>query len=518
MKRTDLRLMVAAVATAMLACGGSDSALGGMDAEYASAPDDATSDTAVPVTPGDEPIALAPPQIAGDAIYIPNPNRNTITRIHTRTLEVQILPVGKTPTRAIPILGGDWIVTFNSGEPSVTALRADGDDTVVAQLPQDVNDIAMDTSTGWGLAYVNRQLWPDDEPPEPVESLSGLTIFSATTGQAETYSIGEPVEAIRFAYDGSALAVVVTRTQVFVLDMPTQSFTRYGFSLPVLEMNLFESAQRLFVRTEQSQLTVMELGSGATSTVTLGGIPTDIDNPVGEDAIYGVYADSPTGQAVLFRLDVESLAVTTATLPMALNRITLHGRTQRGIGFVTGNSADTFVAFDYTAELTMHTELRQAVLPIADVLAAPDGESFLLHHAACDCSNVDTYFDGSEAVSLLRWDSGVLTPIRLEAGVETWSLQGNGRLAYASLPDAGAMLLLDLQRQLPAVVITPSTPTFTGSLALQGDELGRLYIAQEHDLGRLSILTITDVRSDIEYRVDTVTGFELNSLIETTQP
>lgn len=485
-------------------CSESDS-IGNLADGYGEEATDDTDGVRGSLDVGDEPISLAPPQVAGEYLLIPNPLRDSVSIVHSRSYEIETVEVGKNPTSVFALDGRNVFAVHNAGDATVSRVNADSGEVTPIALRPFMNAVAIDVETGYGIGYVDRSALDSESLSDEVLSLVEITLFSLDDADSTTLSIGEPVSAIRFG-SGQSAAIVVTPSQVFRFDLATRAFVRIGMELPIVEILVLPDASRVFARLSDASLLVLDLPSGVTSTVVLPGEANDIELADDATAIYGIATTG--GVSTLFRIDTDTLAVATQNLGKTYDNLALYSQTAQAVIYSTDASRTDALEVDYSTFGSLDTAKRTLIKPASRVFFNPTGSSYLVTHKECTCE-VDSFYKSGTLISVADWESGILTPIRLQEEISDLDFAADGRFLFAKAGPEN-LLAVDLDRHLHSLLPTDSEAVYLGAIPTTETELGRVYASQEHPLGRLAFYTITSVEGDIAYEVQTLTGYELN--------
>ncbi|MEM6927720.1 MAG: hypothetical protein AAF602_12375, partial [Myxococcota bacterium] len=273
------------------------------------AADEATDDSAPPAAPSpgepddgtqappedEQRFAALPPSQTDVYVFVPNPERNTVTRIQVATLAVDTTPVGVDPQIVQTTSDYTTAVVFNRGEDTVSILDAQTLDQERVEVRANFNNMRLSPDGDWAVLWHNRaNERPDDPPVEGLQSFNEASFVHLPTATHVPMAVGFNPRMVRFTPDGN-LAVVVADAYLATVDLSVSD------PAPVLieledDVQAAPQAEEVIVAADGSfawvrqfgatELLVVDLVDGMIQTVPAGDNPTDLDlSPGGDQAI-----------------------------------------------------------------------------------------------------------------------------------------------------------------------------------------------------------------------------------------
>ena len=133
--------------------------------------DGGTSTTAPPEVEEDR--LLLPPAQTDVFVFVPNPERDTVTRINVRSLAVDTTMVGTDPQIVLTTPDFGTAVVFNRGDDTVTLLDADTLEQDNVDVRANMNDMVLSPDGGWAILWHNvARERPDDPKVEGLQSFN----------------------------------------------------------------------------------------------------------------------------------------------------------------------------------------------------------------------------------------------------------------------------------------------------------------------------------------------------------
>ena len=449
-------------------------------------------------------------------VFVPNPDRDTVSRINAETREIHTIEVGDEPTMVVVSSDYERAVSFNAGEDSVSIIDVDTSDVVTLAVREDYNTIQISPDGRWVVAWFDAAAEDASFDVGGVRSFTEVSFVDTVHRTVESYSVGFNPKEIKFTA-GSTRAVIVSDSFLTVADLyATPHITLDLLDLdadpidpPVsAEVAVPPAGDYAFVRYYgRDDVQVVDLHQGDLLDVPTGLEPTDLDlTPDGEQVI--VVARGSNELYVLDALspfDVEPEVIPTPATS-TLGSLVLSPDGTRGLLFSTSALEDRVTIWD-RVEGTL-TE-RPLVKPVQSVAISPDGGSALIIHTLADALEEDDLFTNAWALTVVDLNTWLTNPVALSARPLSWTTSNDGRYSMFILENDRNVGIIDYATRLVDDVLVPSVPVHIGMMPLETapqDALG--WVSQAHELGRISFVRPYDLS------VQTVTGFELNSDIE----
>ncbi len=486
----------------------------------------AGDDNADPGAPPEEPfipeeeevVNLQVPQGGERFVYVVSEGLDAVVRIDAVTLVVDLIEVGGGPTLMQTLGGEDSLVVINSGTRDFSVVRSNEDgaepDVKTLDSPVVVNRLEASVDGMWAIA------WYDPDQPGEVGDLQQVLVLNLTPGAEAVYPVGVGFHPLTVTFEtGGSFVYVVTEDGVSAIDMaslkgpsfvPTVSVTEDPtepwFDREVL---ITPDGTRAVVRRGGiNELRLIDLDTGDSETLALDGPPTDVDLTLAGDEALIVIRD--TAQLVRAKLDAfsEPEIVDLTGTPAGLATLTPDGERAILYSSLAGN--------EWLAVLTLETgAIWKYVLKkdIRAVTASPDGQTLLVVHdkldeAATPEDTLDDTIDKSEGYSIVDVMSGYAKLELLPTAPGLVTITPDSAQAYVLIADdAGAshgVDAIDLETLLVTAIPMGSPPTH----AVYVPAAERVAVNQEHPVGRITFISTGDGATE------TVTGFELNGLIE----
>ena len=449
------------------------------------------------------------PATTAEYVFVANAERDTVTRIAVPSLDVITTPVGVGPSVVITSADYTRAVTFNEGSDSVSIIEADTLAVTEVEVRDNLNAMAMSPDGRWVVCYHNL----DAEGEPDFSGAISYSEISIVDLQAQTHHeavVGMFPHDVQFT-DDSATAVVVSDDYLAVIDLSSGEpvTSRVALSAdtvdpPAAEEVLLDPAgQYAFVRQYGvDSLVLVDLPALATAPLTVGANPTDMDlSPDGGAAVVVARGDNqlwtydltdPTGQPQVALMPDGEI----------FGQLQLTPDGSRGLLYSTATGASRYGLWDRQSGEISVVGL---VKPIASLSVSPDGTTALIFHTL-DNGDTDpgSVFYNHHALTLVDLSDQFANPIRLEAEPIAVDNAADGQTGFVILEGEPGLQVLHYDTLIHDQLDLPSSPVFLGVLP----ETDTAYISQEHALGRISFFDAS------EERMQTITGFELNSSIE----
>ncbi len=472
------------------------------------------------------------PRSSQNFIFVANSTLDTVSKINASTLEIVSIESGDRPTLIDTNRTENLAVVLNEGSDELTIIRAgDGDDDYVHNLrvPAGMNQLALSPRGDYALVWFDFDRAENDDEfdfEDAAPPFQDVAVVDLTEGAERSVNLTVGFQVLEVEFDDAGLtAFVITRTGVSVVVLDEVDQDGAVPPVPVTDVDAADETDReveitsdglfAFVRSAGLEgINVVDLSDGQVSLVALGGIPTDLDIVPGTHRALAVVRG--TSEIVLLDLP-EALndpeAITIISLgdePAGLAELTPDAK--KALVFTSAEERKAITVVNLEDSTFVTHPLRKGV---RGAVIAPDGQKAVIFHTKMDGDPVagepeDDFIAKSHAYSLFELGSGY-------SKIETVDAEP-GEFAFGDAGDRFYVLLSDEERDVRQVEIVhlDSFRTQTIRLGSQPEHVGtipnegtpKIYISQEHAVGRMTFIDETSGQ------VRTVTGFELNSLIE----
>ncbi len=471
------------------------------------------------------------PRSSRNYVFVANSSLDSVAKIDAETLAITSIEVGDRPTIVQTHQGENLAVVLNEGSDEVSVIRAgDGDDYVRnLRLPPSMNALRIAPRGDFALAWFDFRAAQQDEEFDldaAAPPFQDVALIDLEEGAERVLhlTVGFQVTDVSFD-DAGQRAFVITRTGISVVEMDAIDRDRAILPVPVVEQQIEDDIERevaitgdgrfAFVRTAGLEgLNVVDLGSRQIALVTLSDIPTDLDIVPGQGKALAVLRR--TSELAVIELpaaieDPESVRVIAlGEEPAGLVELTPDAR--RALVFTSVEERKAITVVDLETETFEVHPLRKGVRGVS---ISPEGNMAVIFHSRLEGTPIpgepeDDFIAKSHAYSLFDINTGYskLETIPTEAGEFIFSDLTRRLYLLLSDParDVRQLEIIDLTSFRTESLRLGSPPEHVGLIPNDGSP--RIYISQEHPVGRM---TFIDERSD---EIKTVTGFELNSLID----
>ncbi len=477
----------------------------------------APSMTTSPPPPEDESDRLRSVPAQTDVyVFIANPDRDTLTRVHVATSSVVTTTVGVTPTLVVTTPDYQTAVVLNGGDDTISLVDAPTLDQTVVPVRPNLNRLDLSPDGRWAIAWHDAFTEIEEDPPEGVVSFNEASLVEVATGQHVPMIVGYRPRSVAFTADGR-LAALISDDYVAAIDLTVGSPTPKLIELDpgaidpptAEEMILDASGTWAFVRQFGSNdIRVVDLISSDVGSVPVGANPTDMD--LTPDA----------GQAAIVARDAAELWLLDAADPYApaeildippgaeAGQVLFDATGQTAVLFTTAVAVDRYATWNLSSDVLVE---RALVKPADTVTLAPGGETLVVFHSKTDAPETDPAFQGEWAVSMIDLGNFVASPVVLPSAATGYAHSNNGELGYFMMDGEMTLVRLDYQTLLFHEIALLSEPEFLGvlpDLDPTDDDQPATWASQVHDLGRISFYDPDDDT------LETLTGFELNAGIE----
>jgi hypothetical protein len=494
-----------------------DSPGGDADADV-DADGDSDVDTTGPGETEEEKLALPPAQ-TDVFVFIPNPERDTVSRLDVHTLEVRTAVVGDEPT--IVKTSADWTraVVFNRGGDSVTILDAQSLEGDEIEVRDDFNQMVMSPDGTYVVLWHDIASERADDPPASgLQSFNEASFVNVLSHEHFPMAVGFNPKSVVFTPDGST-AAVISDQYLAVVDLrepvPFPDLIEISDDLvdpPVAEeVVLAPDASYAFVRQfGATDVAVVDLDRKTVDRVPLGGNPTDLDlSPDGQTA-----AVVARDLHQLFLLSVDNPLSAPSIVPLPIDSpfgsLVYDPTGDQAILYTNAARIDRYATWDIGSDQVVE---RSLVKPVASVAINPTGESLLIFHTLEDVPYPDptSPFVGEWAMTVLSLTDFRSNPLLLPGEPIGFANGSNGRAGYWIMDGQYWLGAVDYRTLLHSEIPLSSLPEYVGVLPdLDPDDNVEppAWASQDHPLGRITLYDPADASTE------TITGFELNSEIE----
>ena len=497
----------------------SSSPMSGSDSSSTGKPD-AAGEAPGPAGPPETEIEVATeaPQAAGGFVFVLATALDAVVRIDAKTLVVKLIEVGGEPS-VLRTLGDGTLVVANRGTQDFSVIHGAADaagepSVITVPAPTTVTHVEVAPDGQHAVAWYDPDTATSDDP---VGNLQSVLVLDLTAGAEAAFRIGVGFHPMSVTF-AAGKAFVVTESGVSVIALAEVAGPGFVPALPVSPDPLSSSDDREVLITSDgahavvrrggvAELRIIDLGTGEATVVPLDGAPTDVDL-AGSEAIV-VLREA----ALLVRVPLAD--------PSKQTTIDL-GVTPAGLVTLTPDASQailfsTLAGNEWVAILDLATgKLRPYAIEksIAAIAPSPDGKTALILHTKADGTpqpgdDIHTLVDKSEGYSVLDLASGFTMLELTDSKPGAIAFLPSGDKCYVCVPDttgAGHHEVADVD--LRTMLVTPRPLGSPPVHALAIPSAGRIAVSQDHPVGRI---TFIDTKTGT---TDTVTGFELNGLIE----
>jgi len=502
------------------------------------------------------------PVATGHFIWSANPQSGRVAYVDAATLEVHTVEAGNAPTTIAAIPGADdAVIVLNVLSDDATILRigASGlSSATVHGVAHAANAVAVSADGAWAIAWTDARRVSF---PAPTAGYQDLTVINLRadpqSALAKTIvAAGFRPVSVAFAADGTR-AFAVTEDGITVIALGAAEPARVIKNVIVTDdptenadtrdVSITPNGGLAVIRREGSAaIDVVDLATGARSTITLSGAVTDLD--LSSDGARAVAVVRDTAEVAVLPL--------AAGLPSAgaVAHVTIAGETVGSVALAAdGGTALLYsnaIALERITVLTLGATPSYRVVklhaPVLSVFPTANGASAVVIHADTSTGSAAT---GTGGIGSAASGTGGIG----DAGA---AVTADGGAVPPAGPRAGhAFSLVPLAADLPAKIQTTDAPPEAVVLSPAGDRAlitahddaravyaiylglfptlevqrvalasppiaagivaaaGRGYVAQKHPEGRLTVVTLASGEAR------TLTGFELGSrVVDWTQP
>jgi len=461
------------------------------------------------------------PSAADVVVFVVNPMRDTVTKVHVLTRQIGTIEVGDEPSQVLVTSDYQRAVVFNDGEDSVSAIDVDTDEVRTVDVREDFNFMTMSPSGRHAICYLNTGLLEGNETFEGVLSYTEVSIVDLDEMVSHDFTVGFNPKQVTFANDGD-LAVIIADEYITVVDLtvdsPTPQLIDLGadpFEPPIAaEVEVEPTGTYAFVRYNNDDMVqVVSLDDGALDYLFAGTDPTDMDlSPDGSELLIV----ARTSQE-LFTYDSATPGAPTEVVDLPQTE-TIGSLSMAPVGdmallYTTAELTDRVTVWDRASGVNELTEddVERLVKPVDQVIMAPDGESVLVVHSLEDVPDDSDIYTDHYAMTIVTLSADTFLPnaVLLEDELESLANFDDGERAIFMMTTNRNVGIIDYDTRLVDDLQVPSYPVHVGVMPEdEGLPTPVAWVSQDHPLGRISFV------DPVALELQTVTGFELNSGIE----
>jgi DNA-binding beta-propeller fold protein YncE len=447
-------------------------------------------------------------------VFVPNPDRDTLTKIDAFTRAITTIDVGDEPTMVL--VSSDYLraVTFNAGSNSVSVIDVATDEVVDLPVREDFNTIRMSPDGRWVTAFFDAEAEGAEFDVEGVRSFTEVSFVDTVDLTVQSFSVGFNPKDIRFN-GPSSVAVVISDSFMTVATLDPDGIELRLIDLgadpidpPVAaEVAVTPSAAWAFVRYRgEDTIQVVDLAAGTTGELDGGDDPSDLD--LTPDGLQAVVVSRGSNEVRIFDA-VNPLTTPPVIIPTpatsTVGSVVLSPDGRRALLYTTALLEDRIVFWDREAGTMVE---RALVKPVDAVDIAPDGLSALIVHTLEDAPDEDDVFTDSHALTVVDLETWLTNPVALQARPTAWASSDDGRYTLFIMENNRNVGVIDYTTRLVDDVLVPSVPVHVGMMPTDATEDPLGWVSQAHELGRISFVAPDGLT------IQTVTGFELNSDID----
>jgi hypothetical protein len=494
------------------------------DDDAAGDDDTADDDDDGPPEEEDDFVTVAP-SAADVYVFVVNPHRDTVSKVHVMTRQITTLEVGDEPSQVLVTDDYERAVVFNDGADSVSVIDVDTNEVRTVSVREDFNYLTMSPTGGFAVCYLNTGLLEGTETFQGVLSYTEVSIVDLDQMVSHDFSVGFNPRQVKFAVDaetGTNRAVIISNEFITVVDLDADpveprmlDLGADPFEPPVAaEVEVEPGGQFAFVRYEnQDEVQVVDLETGDLAWIEAGQNPTDMDlSPDGSELMI---VARTSGELWTYDAADPGAAPSLIQLPGSETIGSLSMSPTSGVAllYTTAELTDRVTVWDRSVQVNELTgeEVRRLAKPVDQVIMAPDGQSVVVVHTLDDVpGEYDIYTDNyAMTVLTLGPDTFVPNAAMLEDELVSLANFDAGGKAVFMMADNRNVGIIDYPSRLVDDLQVPSYPVHVGVMpTVAGLPDPVAWVSQDHPLGRMSFVDPETLEAQ------TVTGFELNSGIE----
>jgi DNA-binding beta-propeller fold protein YncE len=479
--------------------------------------------------PPEEELSLQTPQAARDFVFVASGTLDMVAKIDARSLVIESVPVGDSPTVVLTRPTINTAVVLNTGSDDVSVLHASLErPTSEARLPIEpgMNSMALSPTGDYVVAFFDARL---AKPQDRLGSLQAVSLVRTIRDQEATASLAVSFGVREVLFDSAgARAFIVTDDFLHVIDLVAVSQDPSshdpGRRVPLAadpsqraidrEVTVTPDGRFAVVRSlNAAKLDVIDIATGARRALALSAPASDLDLlPDGSGAL-AVVRD--TSELVIVSLPLalgsdEGVRVIPAEGELTVGQALLSDDGQRAVVFSTADSSARVGVLALDGSDALQVWRLGSGKAIGGAVMSGDGLWLMVKHRPEQGADPILAAEGFSVVRLpdIGAASGSaqgfydkLFTTDAEVGLALFAAESDHLIAL--IPERVQALDVRLSTMSGRDVALGSPPLVLGAMPVAE----RVYISQRHDLGRISFFDLTSGK------LQTVTGFELNSRI-----
>jgi len=507
--------------------------------------------------------AYQAPVATGRFVWIANPTSGHVAYVDAATLAVKTVEAGDAPTTVAAVpdpAGGDQVIVLNQLSRDATVLRADGAggppaSRTIPGVVAGANRVAVSPAGRFAIAWIDGRAQANARPTDGFQTITVIDLGAplaaadagggagaAATAVHVNLAVGFRPASIWFASD-ERRAFAVTEDGVSIIALDGASGPRIAGNLALgddptasadtRDVSITADGRWAAVRREGSDgVSLVDLGTGAITTVRLSGPVTDLDltpdsaralavvRATGEVALIPLGAPAPISGAIIH------LTITGETIGQAV--LTADGAT--AVLYSNAVAAQRLTVLSLGATPTWRTLRVHA--PVLSVAPAPDGRGAVVLHpaeatGAGGAAGADAGAVARDGGGAPGGDGGAVVEAPAVGAFSLLTLDGTQpafiqatgaplrALAFSPAGDRALLTVRDDRAGVFAVYLAlfPTLEVRRYPLASPPIAAGvaaaarRGYVAQQHPEGRITFLTLDSGEAR------TLTGYELGARV-----
>jgi DNA-binding beta-propeller fold protein YncE len=458
---------------------------------------------------------LSQPSATDIYVFVANTTLNSVTKINVNTLRIDSIPVGLKPTIVRTTPDNKKAIVLNSGDYTVSIVDANTDSVTTLPVIKYANNLSLSPTGKHAVVFYDPALESGSLEIDPTRTFNEISIIDIAAKTSTKIAVDFLPRAVKFTPEGN-FAGVITNNYLDMVDLNNNySLTIYSLTsnpsqfINPSELEITPDGNFALVLVEGTNtLVAVDFSAKSKTEITVGPQPTDLE----------VYPDSSMAMVVnkgdnsITLIDLPSLTTSTVTPSgIEIGQAEITPDTSFAVLFTNSPSVPQNGEFIHLMKLTDNSITTYPVIKGVDaVLMAPINQStnepsaFIIHRGPGGTSTdpIKQFFYNHYAVTVFNLITTLSNPVALEAKPEGFAFSADGAYGFGIMPSASAFFGVNMLSQITAGVNLLSAPSFIG--VMPGSH--RAYISAEHPLGRIIF-----VDADDNYRIDTVTGFELKT-------